>query len=122
MDGLKAFQDAYLVLGIGGLSFVALITVLMYILYRITPALLALREDTRTLQQETMIYKEAIDNSTQAIQECARSNQNVASALTLLERSMTNVEDGVKNLNHTNDTVVQKVLVMDEKLNSLIHK
>lgn len=83
---------------------------------------MSLREDTRALKQDTLIYKEAIDNSTQAIQECARSNQNVASALTLLERSMTNVEDGVKCVRVTNDNIEKKILVMDEKLNNIFHK
>lgn len=122
MEELKAMQEGYLALGVGGFSFIILVIVLLYVLYKITPTLVSLKEDTQALQRDTQIYKEAIDNSTQAIQECARSNQNVASALTLLERSMTNVEDGVKEVRVTNDEIVKKVLVMDEKLNSLLNK
>ena len=120
MEDLKALQDVYLVIGIGGMSFIILVIVLLHILNKVTPALLALKEDTIALQRDTLMYKDAIDNSTQAVQECARSNQNVASALALLERSMTNVEEGVKDLRKTTDKMDKKILVMDEKINNLI--
>lgn len=119
MDELKAIQEVYLVVGIGGLSFIILVTVLLHIIYKITPALQAQKEDIVALQYNTLMYKDAIDNSTQAVQECARSNQNVASALALLERSMTNVEQGVKDLTRTTTKMDKKLVAMDEKLNNL---
>lgn len=72
--------ETYGAIGAGGLALVVLIWLLVYLVTKINPLLQALKEDNR-------VHTEIIKNNTEAIKEVSRSNENVATALKLLNQS-----------------------------------
>ena len=67
-------------IGAGGLALVVLVWLLVYLVTKINPLLQALKEDNK-------VHTEIIKNNTEAIKEVSRSNENVATALKLLNQS-----------------------------------
>ncbi len=109
---VKELSDLYLACGVGGMSFIVLVALLVYILKGIYPLLHSIRE-------EGAVTREIIQNNTKAIEKVSESNQNVATALHLLEKSMTNVEEGVKIVRESNDDVLKQLLIIDQKINGI---
>ena len=72
--------ETYGALGAGGLALVVLVWLLVYLVTKINPLLQALKEDNK-------VHTEIIKNNTEAIKEVSRSNENVATALKLLNQS-----------------------------------
>lgn len=77
---LGEIVETYGAIGAGGLALVVLIWLLVYLVTKINPLLQALKEDNR-------VHTEIIKNNTEAIKEVSRSNENVATALKLLNQS-----------------------------------
>lgn len=109
MGDINQLKDVYLAIGVGGLSFIVLVSVFWYSLTRITPLLNQIRQDGAVTQS-------IIQNNTKALEEMSKSNQNVATALTILDKSMSNVHTDVKKVLETNDSIEKMLLVMDERL------
>ena len=110
MEDIVKLKELYLAIGVGGLSFLVLVYVLCYFLTKILPLLNEIRQDGAVTQN-------IIQNNTKAIGEMSKSNQNVATALTILDKSMSNVHSDVKKVVESNEDIEKKLLVMDEKLN-----
>lgn len=72
--------ETYGAIGAGGLALVVLVWLLVYLVTKINPLLQALKEDNK-------VHTEIIKNNTEAIKEVSRSNENVATALKLLNQS-----------------------------------
>lgn len=109
MGDINELKDLYLAIGVGGLSFLVLIYVFWYSLTKITPIL-------NQIRQEGAVTQSIIVNNTKALEEMSKSNQNVATALTILDKSMSNVHADVKKVVETNDSIEKMLLVMDERL------
>ena len=77
---LTDIVETYGAIGAGGLALVVLIWLLVYLVTKINPLLQALKEDNR-------VHTEIVKNNTEAIKEVSRSNENVATALKLLNHS-----------------------------------
>ena len=75
---MTEISKIYLAIGAGGVSLIALIYILIYIVRKIYPVL-------NTISEQGVSYSQIIQNNTQAIREMSKSNDNVASALALLE-------------------------------------
>lgn len=78
---LKALCDTYLAVGAGALCLIVLIWVVIYVVTLIYKKLSEVKE-------EQAGSKVVIENCTEAIRELSRSNDNVASALKLLDSSV----------------------------------
>lgn len=118
MPPLNELKDAYLVIGIGGMSFIALVFVLYYLLKSLIPAVDSLKDIVLTLRQDSAI-------NTRAIEELAKSNENVATALNLVKHSMTNVETEMANVQteldkvlESNEECIKHLLIVDTKLSN----
>lgn len=109
MGDINELKDLYLAIGVGGLSFIVLIYVFWYSLTRITPIL-------NQIRQEGAVTQSIIVNNTKALEEMSKSNQNVATALTILDKSMSNVHVDVKKVVDTTDNIEKMLLVMDDRL------
>lgn len=123
MPPINEIKDMYLVVGIGGMSFIALVFVLYFLLRSIIPAVNSLKDIVLALRQDNAI-------NTRAIEELAKSNENVATALTLVKHSMINVETGIANTQaglekvqlglekvlESNEEAVKHLIVVDTKL------
>lgn len=109
MQELNELKELYLAIGVGGVSFLVLLSVLGYLLKIVLPAL-------NQIQQDVAVTHSIIQNNTKAIEEMSKSNQNVATALTILDKSMSNVHCDVKKVVETNDDIEKMLLVIDEKL------
>lgn len=109
MQDLNELKEIYLAIGVGGVSFLVLVVVLWYLLKTVLPILHQIRQDGAVTQS-------IIQNNTKAIEEMSKSNQNVATALTILDKSMSNVHCDVKKVVETNEDIEKMLLVMDEKL------
>lgn len=109
MGDINELKDLYLAIGVGGMSFIVLIYVFWYTLTRITPIL-------NQIRQEGAVTQSIIINNTKAIEEMSKSNQNVATALTILDKSMSNVHTDVKKVVDTNENIEKILLVMDDRL------
>ena len=77
---IKALSNSYLALGAGGLSLIVLIWLIVYFVTKVHPTLQSIKEESKA-------NTEVIKNNTQAIKEVSKSNDNVATALALLETS-----------------------------------
>lgn len=113
MKEVNELKDLYLAIGVGGVSFLALLGVLYFLLRTLLPIV-------NQIKQDGAITRTIIQNNTKALEEMSRSNQNVATALALLDKSMSNVHSDVKELLETTDEIDRRMLVIDEKLNHQI--
>lgn len=109
MANINDIKEMYLAIGVGGISFVMLVYVLWYYITKITPLL-------NQIKQEGAVTQSIIVNNTKALEEMSKSNQNVATALTILDKSMSNVHTDVKKVVDVNDSIEKMLLVMDERL------
>lgn len=109
MSELEGLKDLYLAVGVGGLSFIVVLCILGYLLRQVFPIL-------QSILQMMEVLKEVLLNNTKAIDEMAKSNQNVATALELLKRSMTSVEQSLEKVIETNDVIDKTVIKIDTKL------
>lgn len=108
MTDIEGLKELYLAIGVGGVSFIALIIILGYLLKQVFPIL-------TQIMQMLEVLKEVLQNNTKAIDEMAKSNHNVSTALNLLERSMTNVETKIDEVNDTNSTMEKILIKLDAK-------
>ena len=69
------------------------------------------------IQKDEVVTQNILQNNTKAIEEMSRSNQNVATALTLLDKSMSSVHSDVKKVVESNDDIEKRLWVIDGKLN-----
>lgn len=108
MTDIEGLKELYLAIGVGGVSFIALIIILGYLLKQVFPIL-------TQIMQMLEVLKEVLQNNTKAIDEMAKSNHNVSTALNLLERSMTNVETKIDEVNDTNSNMEKILIKLDAK-------
>lgn len=118
MPSLNEIRDVYLVTGIGGMSFIALVFVLYFLLKSLIPTVDSLKDIVLTLRQDSAI-------NTRAIEELAKSNENVATALNLVKHSMTNVETEMNNVQtglekvlESNEECLKHLIILDTKVSS----
>lgn len=109
MNDLEILKELYLALGVGGVSFIVLIGIIIYLVRNIYPML-------TSVMNMMEVLKEVISNNTKAIDEMAKSNHNVSTALNLLERSMTSVEDKVEQVQETTEDMEKKLIIINEHL------
>lgn len=107
VEQLNGLKDVYLAIGVGGVSFLVLIIVLWFILKGVVPIL-------NQIKQDGAVTQSVIQNNTRAIEEMSRSNQNVATALTILDKSMSNVHSDVKKVVRLNENMENMILVINE--------
>lgn len=108
MPDVEGLKELYLAIGVGGVSFIALIIILAYLLKQVFPIL-------NQVLQMLEVLKEVLQNNTKAIDEMAKSNQNVSTALNLLERSMTTVETKIDEVRESNDDMAKTLIKIDAK-------
>ena len=108
MTDIEGLKELYLAIGVGGVSFIALIIILGYLLKQVFPIL-------TQIMQMLEVLKEVLQNNNKAIDEMAKSNHNVSTALNLLERSMTNVETKIDEVNDTNSNMEKILIKLDTK-------
>ena len=108
MPDIEGLKEIYLAIGVGGMSFIALIIILGYLLKQVFPIL-------TQIMQMLEVLKEVLQNNNKAIDEMAKSNHNVSTALNLLERSMTNVETKIDEVNDTNSNMEKILIKLDAK-------
>lgn len=108
MPDVEGLKELYLAIGVGGVSFIALIIILGYLLKQVFPIL-------TQIMQMLEVLKEVLQNNNKAIDEMAKSNHNVSTALNLLERSMTNVETKIDEVNDTNSNMEKILIKLDAK-------
>lgn len=109
MSELNEMKEVYLAVGIGGTSFIALLGVLYFILKSVLPRL-------NSIQEMGAVTQTVIQNNTRAVEEVAKSNQNVATALQILDKSMNNVHTDVRKTLDTVEHTEKMILVIDGKL------
>lgn len=78
----------YTALGVGGVSFVVIVGLLIYFVSKINPTL-------TSLEKATSNQNSLIGNNTRAIQEMSRSNDNIANALILLKISFETLNNNI---------------------------
>lgn len=116
MEDLQAIQEIYLTLGIGGLSFVVLVVVLVFLLKSVLPTLNTIKDLLVTMENNQGVTDEVLRNSTRAIEELAKSNDNVANALELLKNSTETMEEKIDHISKTSERTEKDILVIKTKL------
>lgn len=106
---LMELKELYLALGVGGLSFIVLIVIVLYLLRVILPIL-------NQIKQDGAVTQSVIQNNTKAIEEMSKSNQNVAMALTILDKSMSNVHCDVQKVMETNEDIEKRLIVIQQNV------
>lgn len=105
--GLSELSKVYIAMGAGGISLIALLWVLGYLMTKITPLLEGLKEDNQS-------HKEVIRNNTEAIREISRSNENVANALSLLENSFGSLLNIIEKHDKKADDIENEIIKIRE--------
>lgn len=108
MTDVEGVKELYVTLGVGGVSFIILVCILGYLLKQVYPIL-------NSILQMMEVLKEVFNNNTKAIAEMSKSNQNVATALSLLNRSMTNVETKIDEVKETNESIEKTMIKLEER-------
>lgn len=109
VEQLNQMKDLYLAIGVGGISFLVLVIVLWFLLNSVVPLL-------NQIQKDGAVTQNVIINNTRAIDEMSKSNQNVATALKLLDKSMSGVQDDVQKITKLNEGMENMLLVVNEHL------
>ena len=104
----KEVLDGYMAVGAGGLSVIILVWLLIYLVTKIKPAL-------DTIQESNLVHSEVLKNSTEAVREVSRSNDNVANALVLLNHSFSTLTTLFEK--HDNNQVEMARAMMEMKCN-----
>lgn len=76
----ETLVKTYGAIGAGGVALLVLLWVLVHLVTKIDPLL-------QTLKEQNGVHTEIIRNNTEAIKEVSKSNDNVATALQLLNQS-----------------------------------
>ena len=108
MSELEGLKDLYLAIGVGGLSFLVILAILGFLLKQVFPIL-------QSILRMMEVLKEVLHNNTKAIDEMAKSNQNVATALDLLKRSMTSVEIKLDEVQDSNDNIEKSIIRLETR-------
>jgi len=105
----KAAYEIYMAIGAGGLCVVAIIIGFFILLKDVKPAMTKVQEESR-------IVNEVIKTNTHAIKELSQSNQNIASALTVLDQSMKIIASHMEKSDRKDDEICTRLGKMDDKL------
>lgn len=109
---LKELSETYIAIGAGGLSIVVVVWVLVFLVRKLYPLI-------ESLKMDYAVYSEIIKNNTEAVKEVSRSNENVATALKLLDNSNLQIVALLDKHDNRSETIENSVIRMDEKLNSM---
>lgn len=88
---------AYSVIGAGGISFLALIGILWYIMKTIKPSIKSLEMSIDTLKTSSNDTNNVLERVDRAIEESSKSNINVAKALELLDVRFSGINIALEN-------------------------
>lgn len=105
----KAAYEVYMAVGAGGLCVIALIVSYFIILKQIKPAL-------EKMQQESALTNEVIRSNTEAIKEIGHSNQNIATALTVLDQTMKSFGIHMEQSHKKDEETLIRLGKIDDKL------
>lgn len=105
MEETKTLYDMYVTVGAGGLALIVLMGLIIYFFLKLKPTL-------DKIQIDSALGTEVIKNNTKAVEELSRSNDNVASALTLLKTS-------TDNTNETTRQVIELLIKHDERARAI---
>lgn len=109
-------KEIYLAIGVGGMSFITVISILVFMLKSILPALETIKEAIGSMTENSSVTTEVLKNNTKAIEELAKSNDNVATALELLKHSTENVEMGIGKVQQLDEDINKQLIVLNERL------
>ena len=102
----------YGVLGAGGLALLVLIWLLVYLITKVQPLLLSIKEDSR-------VHTEIIKNNTEAIKEVSMSNKNVATALKLLNLSFESFSNIVEKHDNRAEIMQNDMIKMSANIENM---
>lgn len=97
----------YLTVGAGGVSFLLLVWLMVFLVRKLHPTLEAIN---RTNAEHAQV----ITNNTDAIKEMAKSNDNVATALKLLENSFETISKMLERHDRRAEEMATKVIEIRE--------
>lgn len=96
-------------IGAGGLSLVALIWILVYLVTKINPIL-------QSLKTTSEVQSKIIENNTDAIKEVSKSNENVATALALLNHSFATFSQMMEKHDHRAEGMENELIKIGENV------
>lgn len=109
--------------GIGGLSFLALVVVLFYLVRNfvrdIATTLKGVEHSMYKVKEGNAVNNQILLNNTKALEELAKSNNNVAGAIELLKSSICDVKDRMETVNENIIEMDKKVLLLELKLDNI---
>lgn len=107
--------EEYTAIGAGGISFLVLIWVVHFMMTKMYPVLDRIKEDSA-------VNCEVIKNNTDAIKEISRSNDNVASALQLLNSSFKQLERVLTIHDQRAEKMQENIVRIQEKTSNCVKK
>lgn len=112
---LNEMKDVYLAIGIGGLSFLALLVILFYVIKSILPLLAQIKEYQLEAKEKQAVTEQIVSNNTEAVKEVAKSTQNVATALQILDKSMNSVHSDVLETKKITQNIEKTVMLIEDR-------
>ena len=102
----------YGAIGAGGLALLVLVWLLVYLVTKVQPLLLSIKEDSR-------VHTEIIKNNTEAIKEVSMSNKNVATALKLLNLSFESFSSIIEKHDNRAETMQNEIIKMSAHIENM---
>jgi chromosome segregation ATPase len=115
MVDFKTLSNGYLALGAGGVALVVILWLIIYFVTKINPALQSIKEEAKA-------NAEVIKNNTQAIKEVSKSNENVATALALLETSFNTFSKLMEKHDTRAEDMSRDIIRIDQKISNIDSK
>lgn len=104
----EELANLYLTIGAGGLCLVAVVGLLFYAIAKIHPAINKMNTDSE-------LVKQVVQNNTDAIKEMTRSNDNMASALKLIDGSMSTLSQLMVSHDMKTDVIESLVVKIEDR-------
>lgn len=109
MFKVEVVAETYIAVGAGGLAVIAIIWAFIHNMRKLEPRL-------QNLEQGQEIQTEVIRNSTDAMKEVSRSNDNIASALNLLNATNKAVVEIINKQDDRSEQTLNTIIEMKAKM------
>ena len=111
---MTALANTYIAVGAGGLCVIAIIYITLYLIKKITPEIQKQSQMVEHISSSNERHIRVIDNNTEAIREMSKSNDNMAMALNILDKSVTGVMTSLDRHDQRSVTIERAVTQIKE--------
>ena len=115
MTGISEVTKMYLSLGAGGAAVIVILWLVHFLVTKIHPILGEIKRDSST-------YMEVVRNNTRAVDEVSRSNDNIATALSVLNGSFVSLTALMDKHNNRAERIENEIIKVRESTRDCVRR